>query len=96
MKSQVRARLGAAFCGALLTVPNAVLAFVTLAIGPWIPAEDSTALAVYHDLALGVLVGCALVAALTWVFVKAQWLRSWWYALPCLLAVISLIRVVKA
>ncbi|MDI3402438.1 hypothetical protein [Streptomyces cavernicola] len=88
--------MGAAVCGALLTVLNAVLAFVTLAVGPWMPAEDAEALAVYHDLALGVLLGCIPVTGLTWVFVKAQWLRPWWYALPGLLAVLSLIRVAMA
>ncbi|MDQ8708063.1 hypothetical protein RCO28_37220 [Streptomyces sp. LHD-70] len=85
--------MAAVVCGALLVAVNGVLGFVTFAVGPWRSAEDAEALAVYRDLALAVLFGCALVAALTWVFVKARWLGLWWYALPGLLAVLSLIRV---
>ncbi len=40
VRMRVRVRMGAAFCGALLTVPNAVPAFVTLALGHW-PATQA-------------------------------------------------------
>jgi hypothetical protein len=34
-----------------------------------------------------------VVALLTWLFIKAKWLRKWWYAVPAVLAVAALLRL---
>ncbi|MEK8141785.1 hypothetical protein NKH18_01460 [Streptomyces sp. M10(2022)] len=39
------------------------------------------------------LVFSGLVALLTWAFVKAEWLRKWWHAIPAALAVAALLRL---
>ncbi|MFG2353472.1 hypothetical protein [Streptomyces sp. NPDC048521] len=36
---------------------------------------------------------CAVLALLTWVSVKPEWLRRWWYAAPAVLALAALLRL---
>ncbi|MGW0736268.1 hypothetical protein [Streptomyces sp. NPDC002851] len=82
-------RVGTVFCGVLLTALNGVLLFALFAmlVGWFFSGGEGE----YGDVTL-LLVLCALVVAgLTWVFVKAEWLRSWWYALPALSGAIALL-----
>jgi hypothetical protein len=87
-------RLAPVLCGFVLTLGHAVTAYVTLLAyladpaGPW-----DTETVAHSNFASGLALALAAVTAgLTWVFVKAVWLRRWWYAVPAGLAVAALLR----
>ncbi len=57
--------------------------------GPWDrQAVTNSGVAAGIGLAFSVV-----VALLTWMFIRAQWLRRWWYAIPTMLAVAALLRL---
>ncbi|MET9129786.1 hypothetical protein [Streptomyces antibioticus] len=67
----------------------AVVAYLADPVGPW----DHETVA-HSNFASGFgLALSALTALLTWVFVKAEWLRRWWYGVPSLLAAAALPRL---
>ncbi|GAA1428380.1 hypothetical protein ACFOOM_22430 [Streptomyces echinoruber] len=89
------ARIGSAACGLVLTLGHLLALYVTFIAymarpaGPW----DSETVA-HSNFASGLaLVLSVITALLTWVFVKAAWLRKWWYAIPTVLAVAALLRL---
>ncbi|MFI8266645.1 hypothetical protein [Streptomyces sp. NPDC085665] len=88
-------RVGTAVCAVVLVVGHVVTAYVLLTAymvepdGPW----DSQAVS-NTKFAAGLGLAFSIAAALlTWVFVKAEWLRRWWYAIPAALALAALLRL---
>ncbi|NUV63152.1 hypothetical protein [Streptomyces sp. CAI-85] len=86
---------GSLVCGLVLTAGHlatgylVVVAYLADPVGPW----DHETVA-HSDFAAGFgLALSALTALLTWVFVKAEWLRRWWYGVPALLAAVALLRL---
>ncbi|MTE17609.1 hypothetical protein F0L17_00345 [Streptomyces sp. TRM43335] len=82
-------------CAVVLTLTHAVagyllfLAYLAGVAAPW--EQDATA---HSGFAAGLALAITVVTALlTWVFVKAIWLRSWWFALPALLGLAALLRL---
>ncbi|MFE2129169.1 hypothetical protein [Streptomyces amritsarensis] len=87
--------IGAAVCSLFLTLGNLatgyllLLAYAAEPAGPW----DSESV-VHSNFAAGLaLAFAAVIALLTWVFVKAEWLRRWWFTLPALLAFAAVLRL---
>ncbi|MFB7179431.1 hypothetical protein ACFCYI_17185 [Streptomyces sp. NPDC056257] len=82
-------------CATFLTVGNLatgyllLLAYAAEPAGPW----DSESVAHSHFAAGLALALATVIAILTWVFVKAEWLRRWWFTLPALLACAALLRL---
>ncbi|MEU1460210.1 hypothetical protein ABZ467_05890 [Streptomyces sp. NPDC005727] len=73
----------------MVTIYVGFLAYMAEPAGPW---DSETA--AHSNFAAGLALGLSFVTALlTWVFVKAYWLRSWWYALPAALATAALLRL---
>ncbi|MFD7407254.1 hypothetical protein ACFV7R_32330 [Streptomyces sp. NPDC059866] len=65
------------------------LAYMAEPAGPW--GSESVA---HSQFASGLALALAAVTAgLTWVFVKAEWLRRWWYVIPTVLAVAAVLRL---
>ncbi|MFD0120192.1 hypothetical protein [Streptomyces virginiae] len=88
-------RGGTAVCAFVLTFGHLVTGYVLLTAymvepdGPW----DSQAVT-NAKVAAGLgLTFSVVTALLSWVFVKAGWLRGWWYAAPAGLAVAALLRL---
>ncbi|MFJ9547765.1 hypothetical protein [Streptomyces erythrochromogenes] len=86
---------GAAVCTVLLTLGDLatgyflLLAYAAEPAGPW----DSESVA-HSRFAAGLALGfAAVIALLTWAFVKAEWLRRWWFTLPALLAFAAILRL---
>ncbi|MGV9323087.1 hypothetical protein [Streptomyces sp. NPDC003660] len=82
-------------CGLVLAAGQSAAAHLTLIAylarpaGPW----DSESVA-HSGFAAGLALALSVVLALlTWVFTKAEWVRTWWYAVPALLAVAALLRL---
>ncbi|MFJ7775628.1 hypothetical protein [Streptomyces yangpuensis] len=88
-------QMGAAVCTLFLTLGNLatgyllLLAYAAEPAGPW----DSESVAHSHFAAGLALAFAAVIALLTWVFVKAEWLRRWWFTLPALLAFAAVLRL---
>ncbi|MER6719880.1 hypothetical protein [Streptomyces halstedii] len=87
--------LGSGLCAATLSVGALIDGYVVLTAymiepdGPW----DAQA-ATNSDVAGGVgLALSALTALLTWLFVKTEWVRTWWYTVPVTLAAAALLRL---
>lgn len=87
--------LGTVVCSVVLALVHLVSGYVTwLAYliepdGFW-----DTDAAGKSDIAAGIGMGIAVFGGLlTLAFVKAGWLRTWWYALPVALAVAVLLRL---
>lgn len=90
-----RTRIASALCALVLVLGHLVTSYMTLLAytadpaGPW----DSETVA-HSNFASGTaLVLTAVTAGLSWVFVKAEWLRRWWYAIPAGLAVAAVLRL---
>ncbi|WP_405598993.1 hypothetical protein OG741_17705 [Streptomyces sp. NBC_01410] len=46
------------------------------------------------NFAAGIALALTVVTALlSWLFVKAGWLRRWWFVLPALLAIVAILRL---
>ncbi|MFG2295580.1 hypothetical protein [Streptomyces sp. NPDC048603] len=88
-------RFGTAVCAVLLALAHLLTGYVILIAylvepdGPW----DSQAVTNSGFASGTALAGAAVTALLSWVFVKAEWLRAWWYALPAALALLALLRL---
>ncbi|MFE7095878.1 hypothetical protein [Streptomyces erythrochromogenes] len=88
-------QIGAAVCTLFLTLGNLatgyllLLAYAAEPAGPW----DSESIAHSHFAAGLALAFAAVIALLTWVFVKAEWLHRWWFTLPALLAFAAILRL---
>ncbi len=88
-------QIGAVVCAIFLTLGNLatgyflLLAYAAEPVGPW----DSESVAHSHFAAGLALALAAVIALLTWVFVKAEWLRRWWFTLPALLAFAAALRL---
>ncbi|MFE5853340.1 hypothetical protein ACFQ61_08990 [Streptomyces sp. NPDC056500] len=88
-------RLGTALCAVVLTVGHLVTGFVVLTAymvepnGPW-DRQAITNSGIAAGIALALT---AVTALLTWLFVKAEWLRRWWFALPAVFAVAAILRL---
>ncbi|WP_158708562.1 hypothetical protein [Streptomyces sp. NRRL S-244] len=87
--------MGTVVCALFLMVGNlatgylAMLAYAAQPRGPW---DSETA--AHSGIAAGLALALAFVTALlTWVFVKAEWLRRVWFAIPALLALSVLLRL---
>jgi cytochrome bd-type quinol oxidase subunit 2 len=66
-----------------------LLAYAAGTASPW--ERDAAA---HSGFAAGAALAVVLVSApLTRVFVRAGWLRGWWYALPAVLAAAALLRL---
>jgi hypothetical protein len=88
-------RAGAGVCavilglGHLITVYVVFLAYAAEPAGPWDRETVShSGFAAGLALAMG-----AATALLTALFVKARWLRTWWFILPAVLAAVALLRL---
>lgn len=87
--------VGTGVCAVVLALATLVTGYVVLTAyvvepdGPWDEqAVTNSGFAAGIGLAFSVV-----MALLTWVFVKAEWLRRWWYAIPVVLAVGALLRL---
>ncbi|MFH9432086.1 hypothetical protein ACH4JZ_27835 [Streptomyces sp. NPDC017615] len=91
----VRARIGSVLCGLVLTPGHLVTAYlvflacVARPAGPW----DSETVAHSNFAAGFALAGSVVLGLLTWGFVKAGWVRRWWYVAPVVLGVAALLRL---
>ncbi|MER6433648.1 hypothetical protein ABT272_38885 [Streptomyces sp900105245] len=91
----VSSRIGTGVCAVVLALATLVTGYVVLTAfmvepdGPW----DRQAVTNSHVAAGVGLAFCSVMALLTWVFVKAEWLRRWWYAIPAVLALAALLRL---
>jgi hypothetical protein len=75
--------------GHLVSLYFTYLAYMAEPDGPW----DSETVA-HSRFASGLALTLSIVTALlTWVFIKAEWLRRWWYAPPAALGVAALLRL---
>ena len=90
-----RGRIVPVICALVLTSGHLVAAYFTLLAymadpaGPW----DSETVA-HSNFASGfALLLAAVTAGLCWVFVRAERLGGWWYAVPTALAVAALLRL---
>ncbi|MEV6512299.1 hypothetical protein AB0M61_40115 [Streptomyces sp. NPDC051642] len=73
-----------------MTAYLTLLAYAADPAGPW----DSETVTTHSNFAAGsALALTAVTAGLSWVFVKAEWLRRWWYAIPSALALAALLRL---
>ncbi|MEW2318681.1 hypothetical protein [Streptomyces bauhiniae] len=91
----VRARIGSALCGLVLTLGHLVTAYLLLLAylarpaGPW----DSETVA-HSNFAAGFALAVSVVLGLlTWGFVKAGWVRAWWFVVAAGFAVAALLRL---
>jgi len=87
-------RAGTVVTASILVLGHTVTAYFTWVAyminpdGPW----DRDAVA-YSGLSSGIALFLSfLVALLTTLFVKARWLRRWWYAAPVLFGVAAVLR----
>lgn len=93
-RAGVADRAGTALCGLLLTAGHLVTAYLvflaySIRSEPWFTdATGKSTISSGLGLALAVV-----TTLLTWVFVRAEWLRRWWYALPAILAAAALLRL---
>ncbi|MFE6909582.1 hypothetical protein [Streptomyces erythrochromogenes] len=89
-------RAGAVVCAVLLTLLNLAAGYLVLLAhtaqpaGPW---DSETA--AHSDIAAGLALALtAVTTLLTWVSLKAEWLRHrGWFALPALLALAAFLRL---
>ncbi|MFF3653308.1 hypothetical protein ACFYXV_32315 [Streptomyces sp. NPDC002181] len=88
-------RTGTAVCAFVLALGHVaagyleLLAYAVEPAGPW----DSEAVTHSHY-AAGLALTLTVVTALSsWVFVKAEWLRRWWLAVPPALALAAIVRL---
>ncbi|MBW5486102.1 hypothetical protein [Streptomyces bambusae] len=66
-----------------------LIAYMVEPDGPWdSQAADEAGVAAGIGLAFS-----GVTALLSWVFVKAAWLRRWWYVVPAGLAFVALLRL---
>lgn len=93
--SPAASRTGTVVCSLVLTMGNLVTAYLELLAyavepaGPW----DSEAIA-HSNFAAGLALVLAVVTALlSWVFMKAEWLRRWWSAVPAALVLAAILRL---
>ncbi len=93
--SGVRARIGSALGGLVLTPGHLPTIYVTCIAYMANPAGPWDSETVFHsDIASGpALVLSGITALLTWLFVKVEWLRGRWYAVPALLAAAAVLRL---
>jgi hypothetical protein len=74
-------RIGTVVCATLLALAHLVTGYVVLVAFTAEPGTTETA--VHSGVASGLaLVFTVVTAPLTLLFVKAGWLRAWWYLLP--------------
>ncbi|MDQ1007436.1 hypothetical protein QFZ82_001921 [Streptomyces sp. V4I23] len=88
-------RIGTAVCATLLVAVHLVTAYLLLLAyaaepaGPW-----DTETVSHSEFAAGTALGLTVVAALlTLPFVKARWLRRWWFAVPAMFALAAVLRL---
>jgi hypothetical protein len=75
--------------GTLVTGYLVLIAYVVEPDGPWDKqAVTNSGFSAGFGLAFS-----GVTALLTWLFVKATWLRKWWYAIPAALAIAALLRL---
>ena len=90
-----RTRTAPALCALVLTLGHLATAYMTLlayAANPAGPWDSETA--AHSNFASGTALALtAVTTGLSWVFVKADWLRRWWYTVPSALAVAALLRL---
>ncbi|MEV7614940.1 hypothetical protein [Streptomyces sp. NPDC089799] len=88
-------RLGTAVSAVTLVLAHLVTGYVVLTAymvepdGPW----DSQAVSNSGFASGTALAAVVVTGLLSWVCVKAEWLRSWWYAIPAALALLALLRL---
>ncbi|MET7486010.1 hypothetical protein [Streptomyces sp. NPDC005538] len=87
--------IASAICAVVLMLCHVVTTYLTLLAylsdpaGPW-----DTETVSHSGFAAGTALALtAVTAGLTWVFVKAEWSRRWWYGVPAVLAVAALLRL---
>ncbi|MFC4468063.1 hypothetical protein ACFPH6_26605 [Streptomyces xiangluensis] len=87
--------VGTAVCAVVLALGTLVTGYVVLTAymiepdGPWDrQAVTNSSVAASIGLAFS-----GVTALLTWLFVKATWLRKWWYAIPTVLVIAALLRL---
>ncbi|MFD9094842.1 hypothetical protein [Streptomyces collinus] len=94
-RPRILSRIGTAVCAVVLALVALVTGYVVLTAymvepdGSW-DRQAVTGSRVAAGVGLGF---CCVLALLTWVFVKAEWLRRWWYVVPVALAVAALLRL---
>ncbi|GAA3112411.1 hypothetical protein [Streptomyces echinatus] len=94
-RPRVSSRIGTGVCAVVLALTASVTGYVVLTAfmvepdGPW----DRQAITNSHVAAVVSLAFCSVMALLTWVFVRAEWLGRWWYTVPVVLAIAALLRL---
>ncbi|MFD9034018.1 hypothetical protein ACFVZW_23180 [Streptomyces sp. NPDC059567] len=88
-------RVGVVVCAGVLAVGHLATGYVLLVActtepdGPWDrQAATNSGFAAGFGLALSVV-----TVLLTLWFVRAEWLRAWWYAIPTALAAAAILRL---
>ncbi|THA86257.1 hypothetical protein [Streptomyces sp. A0592] len=88
-------QMGSAACAVLLTLGNLLTGYLLLLAhaaepaGPW----DGEAVA-HADITAALALALAVsMALLTWVFLRAEWLRRWWLVPPALFAFDAVLRL---
>jgi hypothetical protein len=84
--------VGSALCGLVLSAANLVTGYLVF-LACLVEPGGSDWVAHYQFTSGFALIFSAGTALLTWVFVLAEWVRRWWYAVPVLLAVAALLRL---
>ncbi|MFJ4686752.1 hypothetical protein ACIQNG_13335 [Streptomyces sp. NPDC091377] len=88
-------RVGTAVCALVVAVATLVTAYAVVTAymiepdGPW----DDQAVTNANVAATVGLAFSTVIALLTWLFVKAGWLRRGWYAIPAALALAAVLRL---
>lgn len=78
--------------GAVVTAYAVFCAYAIEPAGPW---DHHAVTNATMSAGLGLLFA-ALLTLLTWVATTAEWLRTWWYAIPLTLAAAAVVRLTLA
>ncbi len=87
--------IGTSVCAVVLALATLVTGYVVLTAymvepdGPW-DRQAVTNSSVAASVGLGF---SGIMALLTWLFIKAKWLRTWWYTIPTALVIAALLRL---
>lgn len=85
-------RLGTIACGVLLSAGHLVATYLVLLA--YMVEPGTTETAAHSGAAAGLGMGVtAVTGILTLLFVKAGWLRRWWFTMPALIAIAAVLRL---
>jgi len=90
--SRARLGIGTVVCGLVLAHGHFVTGYLVF-LAYMVEPGGADWVAHYQFTAGFALPFSVCTALLTWVFVRAKWLRRWWYAVPAALAFAALLRL---